>query len=90
MRHFGLLLGLYTHDAFGQRLVKTASKQTLYGYDLSGHLLEERTGAAITDYIYLGARPVATLTPATGALAFLLDNSLDTPQLAVNTSQSKV
>jgi hypothetical protein len=40
---------------------------------------------------YFGPRTAdAGFKPATGALAFLLDNSLDTPQLAVNSSQSKV
>ena len=84
------LVSTYTYDAFGQRLVKSAFNLTLFGYDLSGHLLEENTGGTATDYIYLDGRPVATLTPSTGALAFLLDDRLGTPQLASDNSQSTV
>ena len=80
----------YTYDAFGQRLVKSAFDLTLFGYDLSGHLLEESTGTAITDYIYLDGRLVATLTPSAGAMAFLIDDRLGTPQLATDNSQSTI
>jgi RHS repeat-associated protein len=81
----------YTYDAFGQRLIKTATGTTLYGYDLSGHLLEESPGSAsTTDYIYLDGRPVATLKPSNGTLSFLLDDRLGTPQLATTNTQSTV
>jgi RHS repeat-associated protein len=81
----------YTYDAFGQRLIKVTTGTTLYGFDLSGHLLEESAGSAsITDYIYLDGRPVATLTPSTGALAFLLDDRLGTPQVAADGGQNIV
>jgi RHS repeat-associated protein len=74
----------------GQRFEKAATGTTLYGYDLSGHLLEESAGTAITDYIYLDGHPVATLTSSTGALAFLIDDRLGTPQLASNSTQAIV
>jgi RHS repeat-associated protein len=80
----------YIYDAFGQRLEKGISGTTLYGYDLSGHLLEERLGIAITDYIYLDGRPVATLTPTSGTLSFLHDDRLGAPQLASNSQQATV
>ena len=84
------LVSQYTYDAFGQRLVKSAFAVTLFGYDLRGHLLEESTGGSATDYVYLDGRPVATLTPSTGALAVLLDDRLGTPQIAADSNQSTV
>src|SRR5512146_523903 len=51
-------------------------------------LLEETdaSGAAQADYIYLNGRPIATLDPSTGALYFLHDDMLGTPQLATDSS----
>ena len=45
---------------------------TLYQYDPSGHLLEETDGQGNpqVDYIYLGALPVATISPANGSGVF--------------------
>jgi RHS repeat-associated protein len=83
-------LAQYTYDAFGQRLVKTTSVPTIYGYDLGGHLLEESIVSQITDYIYLDGRPVATITPSSGVINFLLDDRLGTPQLAVDTGEVPV
>jgi RHS repeat-associated protein len=80
----------YSYDAFGQRLIKVATGTTLYGYDLRKHLLEESADSAITDYIYLDGHPIATLTPTTGKLAFLIDDRLGTPQLATNSTQAIV
>ena len=84
----------YNYDAFGHRLVKTGagSAVTLYQYDPSSHLLEEAngSGAAITDYIYLGDQPVATFTPGSNALAFLHSDRLGTPQKATGSGQSIV
>ena len=82
------VVGQYTYDAFGQRVVKTAAGTTLFAYDMAGQLLEEATGGAATDYIYLGGRPIAALTPSSGAVAFLLDDRLGTPQRAVDSTQS--
>lgn len=55
-------------------------------------LLEETnaSGIAQTDYIYLNGRPIATLDPSTGAVYFLQDDMLGTPQLATDSNQSTV
>jgi RHS repeat-associated protein len=84
------VVGRYSYDAFGQRLIKTAARTTLFAYDPSGQLLEETTGGAATDYIYLNGRPIAALTPSSGAVAFLLADRLGTPQRAVDSTQSTV
>lgn len=87
----------YTYDAFGQRLLKTQpgiSTTSHYQFDQSGLLLEESNNQgnpSAADYIYLDdGRAVATLSPGTGALSFLHDDSLGTPQLATGSSQSVV
>jgi RHS repeat-associated protein len=87
------LLASYTYDASGQRLEKvTTGPVTLYQYDLGGNLLEETNtvSGAQADYIYLNGRPLAAITPSTGALSFLHDDLLDTPQLATGSTQSTV
>jgi RHS repeat-associated protein len=88
----GDALASYTYDGFGQRLIKTVSSSygEIYQYGQNGMVLEatNASGAAQADYIYLDGRPVATLNPSTGALYFLHDDMLGTPQLATDSSQS--
>ena len=85
------VLASYGNDGFGQRAFKTIpnTSATLYQYGQDGMLLEEAAykGTPLADYIYLDGRPVATLTPA-GALYFLQDDMLGTPQLATDSSQN--
>ena len=84
----------YTYDAFGQRLVKTplGASPILYQFDQSGNLLEEGYASATgpVDYIYLGAQPIATLAPGTGAFSYLHTDHLGTPQLATSSAQAVV
>ena len=88
----GGALASYTYDGFGQRLIKTVSGSygEIYQYGQNGMVLEatNASGAAQADYIYLDGRPVATLNPSTGALYFLHDDMLGTPQLATDSSQA--
>jgi RHS repeat-associated protein len=87
----GTQVAAYTYDAFGHRLEKVTSTTTaLFQYDQGGHLLEELngSGAAQADYLYLGDMPLATLTPSTGALYCLHDDTLGTPQLASSNTQA--
>jgi len=84
-----------TYDAFGQRLMRTGktTAMSLFQYDLAGHLLEDADGQgrARIDYIYLGDRPVATLSVAmSNTLAFLHDDRLGTPQVGTDAAQSVV
>ena len=83
-------VGAYTYDAFGQRLEKVAATTTLFQYDQSGHLLEGLTSAGVAqeDHLYLGDMPLATLIPSTGALYFLHNDTLGTPQLETSSTQT--
>ncbi|HEV2322977.1 MAG TPA: RHS repeat-associated core domain-containing protein, partial [Terracidiphilus sp.] len=88
----GGALASYIYDAFGQRLIKTISGTNgeIYQYGQNGMLLEETnaSGVAQADYIYLNGRPIATMDPSTGALYFLHDDLLNTPQLATDASRA--
>jgi RHS repeat-associated protein len=88
----GGALASYTYDGFGQRLIKTVSGSygEIYQYGQNGMVLEatNASGAAQADYVYLDGRPIATLNPSTGALYFLHDDMLGTPQLATDSSQT--
>ncbi len=90
-------LAQYTYDAFGQRVAKAQpglATTTQYQFDQTGLLLEESNNQgnpAAADYIYLDdGRPVATLSPGAGTLAFLHTDQLGTPQLATGSSQGVV
>lgn len=84
-------LATYTYDGFGQRLIKTvsASYGEIYQNGQNGALLEETnsSGVAQADYIYLNGRLIATLNNVSGALYFLHDDLLGTPQVASDGSQ---
>ena len=78
-------------------LIETGTKSAghstygeIYQYGQNGMVLEaaSASGVAQVDYIYLDGRPVATLNPSTGALNFLHDDMLGTPQLATDGSQT--
>jgi RHS repeat-associated protein len=55
-------------------------------------LLEETDdqGNALVDYMYLGASPVATISPATAQIYFLHDDRLGTPQAGTDANQNSV
>jgi RHS repeat-associated protein len=84
----------YTYDAFGNRLVKAGqvTGTTLYQYGVGGPLLEETDGNGNpqVDYIYLNGRPIATIQASNGAIYFLHDDRLGTPQAATDSTQSLV
>ena len=69
---------------------KAGTSATLYQYDQGGHLLEESDaqGNALVDYIYLGALPVATISPREGQVYFLHDDRLGTPKSATDINQT--
>jgi RHS repeat-associated protein len=64
----------------------------LFQYDGGGHLLEESDGQGNpkADYVYVGGRPVAEITPSSGKIYFFNDDRLGTPQVATDSTQSTV
>ena len=84
------------YDAYGHRTVKlpagvaSAAENLVYSHD--GRLLEttDNTGFNATDTFWLGGRPLATYSPVTGNLFFLVVDRQNTPQLMTDTSQNVV
>ena len=83
-------LAAYAYNFLGQRAAKTTpSAVTHFLYDRAGHLLAESngaTGAAQTEYIWLGDMPLALVTG--GNLYFIHPDHLGTPQKATDASQA--
>jgi len=82
----------YKHNAFGERVSKTAGATTLFVYDEDGHLLGEydATGALIQETVWLEDTPVATLRPRAGGgidIRYVWADHLDTPR-AVTSSDA--
>ncbi|MBL8311675.1 MAG: RHS repeat-associated core domain-containing protein [Burkholderiales bacterium] len=58
----------YTYNAEGQRATKTRNGYTIYfHYDANGNLIGERDslGVWLREYVWLGARPLMMIVPAT-------------------------
>src|SRR5260221_11909418 len=83
-------LATYAQNFLGQRVAKTTSSTiTHFTYDRLGHLLAESngaTGAAQTEYLWLGDMPLALVTG--GSLYFIHPDHLNTPQKATDASQN--
>jgi RHS repeat-associated protein len=56
----------YVYDDWGRRFSKadTGGATTTFAYGIFGALLEETTGSAVTDYIYVNGRLLGTFVPA--------------------------
>src|SRR5260370_31797793 len=83
-------LAAYAYNFMGQRVAKTTpSTVTHFLYDRLGHLLAESngaTGAAQTEYLWLGDMPLALVTG--GSLYFIHPDHLNTPQKATDANQN--
>jgi RHS repeat-associated protein len=80
-------LGSYVYDSSGRRFSKTVgSATTLFTHSPGSVLLEESTGGAPLDYIYLNDRPIATLSGST--FTYLHGSQLGAPQVMTNAGQT--
>ena len=60
-----------------------------YQYDQDGALLEEQAGGLPQqDYVWLNGEPVATVTPSSGAVTYLLTDRLKQPRVGVQPTGS--
>ena len=93
---------LYQYNAFGERVSKQSSTQTLFAYDEQGHLLGEydSAGNLIAETIWLDDTPIATIRPDTEShngltagnvkIFFIHPDHLDTPRTIVDTSNQAI
>ena len=59
----------FVYDDWGRRFSKadTGGSTTTYAYGVFGALLEEASGSAVTDYIYVNGRLLGTFVPGTSS-----------------------
>lgn len=93
---------LYQYNAFGERVSKQSSTQTLFAYDEQGHLLGEydSAGNLIAETIWLDDTPIATIRPDTEShngltagnvkIFFIHPDHLDTPRTIVDASNQAI
>ena len=71
----GAVLGHYVYDGMNRRVIKSAlGTMTVYIYDIYNNLIEEydpTTGDATRDYLYLGNKPLAMITPVSSIYSLL-------------------
>ncbi len=88
VRNSGVLVKQYAYNALGERVSKSLNgvTDTFYMYDESGHLLGDydATAARLHDYLWLDDLPVGVLSGATGTVAYLEPDHLNTPRVAVD------
>ncbi len=82
----------YLYDGLGRRFSKASGgSNTFFFYDLDGNVIEEvanATGTATAyDYIYLDSRPIGTLTPSTGTLAYIHVDRMQTPYVVTDAAR---
>jgi RHS repeat-associated protein len=85
----GVVIGEYTHNGYGQRVIKIVQgTTTVFLYDQNGTLIGESDGVSFEEYIYLRRTPIAN---ASGQdLFFVHADHLDTPQVMTNTGGASV
>ncbi|WP_039913054.1 RHS repeat domain-containing protein, partial [Cellvibrio mixtus] len=88
----GTLAATYLYNPLGQRSVKTFANgnKEIYHYDLNGNLLSVSDGNYVTlrEYIYWGNQQIAFVN--NGALYYIHNDHLNTPQVITNQSQQVV
>ncbi len=89
------VLGEYTYDGKGRRVMKIASgTTTVYHYDLGGRLIAETDAAGnlLVDYVYLGANPLAMVrkTGAAEAAYYYHNDHLGTPRAMTDANRTVV
>jgi RHS repeat-associated protein len=78
----GDILGEYTYNGLGQRVIKAASGvTTVYHYDLNGKLIAEGNsdGTITKEYLYMGKIRMAVVDVTSGEMYYYLNDRLGTP-----------
>jgi RHS repeat-associated protein len=77
------------YDAFGKRIIKTASGSPIYySYGQDSRLLEELNSSLYTDYIYVNGRPIGLQSNDSGssALYYVSTERLGTPRTVTDST----
>jgi len=87
------ILGEYTYNGEGQRIVKTADGvTTVFHYDFNGNIIAEsdETGNFIYEYLYKGGSRLALVDVSSGEIYSFLNDRLGTPQMLANSTNTIV
>jgi YD repeat-containing protein len=85
------VLGEYTYNGLGERVIKKTGSTTYYVYDFDGNLIAESSpdGQISTEYLYQGRSRLARVD-ANSAIFFYHNDQLGTPQLMADQQNTVV
>ncbi|MBW2005045.1 MAG: RHS domain-containing protein [Deltaproteobacteria bacterium] len=89
----GNILGEYTYNGLGQRVIKQADGvTTIFHYDLNGNLIAESLsdGTFTSEYIYMGNSRLAKVNTSDNATYYYLNDHLGTPQIMTDSNGTVV
>ncbi len=89
----GSILGQYTYNGLGQRVVKQVGANAIYFiYDFEGNLIAEAAldGSITVSYLYMGQNRMARVDTGTGKFYYYLNDSLGTPQMMTDETNTVV
>jgi RHS repeat-associated protein len=87
------ILGEYTYNGEGQRVIKTADAvTTVFHYDFNGNLIAEsdETGNFVYEYLYKGGSRLALVDVVRGEIYSFLNDRLGTPQMLADSTNTIV
>jgi RHS repeat-associated protein len=87
------VLGEYTYNGMGQRVVKTASgSTTVFHYDFIGNIIGEsdQSGNFVYEYLYKDNSRLALVDVNSGEIFSFLNNRLGTPQMLTDATNTVV
>jgi len=89
----GGILGEYTYNGLGQRVIKTAGGvTTVFHYDFNGNIIAESdmNGNFTYEHLYKHKSRIALVDVNTGEMFYFLNDSLGTPQMLTDSTNTVV
>ena len=89
----GAVLGEYTYNGLGQRVIKTAGGvTTVFLYDFDGNIIGEsdQTGSISKEYLYKGSSRLAMVDVLNGKRYYYGNDQLGTPQIMTDSTNTVV
>jgi RHS repeat-associated protein len=93
VEEISMVLGEYTYNGEGQRIIKTAGGvTTVFHYDFNGNLIAEsdENGSWNYEYLYKGGSRLALVDVASGEIYSFLNDRLGTPQMLADSTNTIV
>ncbi|MFH2047745.1 MAG: RHS repeat-associated core domain-containing protein, partial [Pseudomonadota bacterium] len=87
------VLGQYTYNGLGQRIIKVASGvTTVFHYDFDGNIIGESDASSVfsKEYLYRGSNMLVLVDVGSGALYYYGNDQLGTPQILTDSTNTVV